>query len=125
MTILPEGTGIAGYTVKGGTPHYGYKAHVSVDEEHALIRKATLTAANGHDSREFETVLRGDEQMVVADKASANAERSCLGLTAARPKRTASRPAGPTGSWPRRDHTARPHVPAPIFVHSPRREPGN
>jgi IS5 family transposase len=69
------GDGDAGFTVKRGTPHYGYKAHVSVDEEHTLIRQATLTAANVHDSREFATVVRGDEQMVVADKAYASAER--------------------------------------------------
>lgn len=66
----------AGYTVKQGQPHYGYKAHVSVHQEHTLIRKATLTAANVHDSREFESVVRGDEQMVVADKAYASARRS-------------------------------------------------
>lgn len=66
----------AGFTVKRGTPHYGYKAHVSVDEDHTLIRQATLTAANVHDSVEFESVVRGDEQMVVADKAYASAERS-------------------------------------------------
>jgi IS5 family transposase len=73
----PEGGDTdAGFTVKRGTPHYGYKAHVGVDEEHTLIRQATLTAANVHDSREFETVVRGDEQMVVADKAYASAERS-------------------------------------------------
>lgn len=70
------GDGDAGFTVKRGTPHYGYKAHVAVDEEHTLIRKATLTAANVHDSREFEHVVRGDEQMVVADKAYASAARS-------------------------------------------------
>jgi IS5 family transposase len=66
----------AGFTVKRGTPHYGYKAHVSVDEEHTLIRQATLTAANVHDSCEFGSVVRGDEEMVVADKAYASAERS-------------------------------------------------
>jgi IS5 family transposase len=66
----------AGFTVKRGTPHYGYKAHVSVDEDHTLIRQASLTAANVHDSVEFQSVVRGDEQMVVADKAYASAERS-------------------------------------------------
>jgi IS5 family transposase len=78
----PEGGDTdAGFTVKRGTPHYGYKAHVGVDEEHTLIRQATLTAANVHDSREFEHVVRGDEQMVVADKAYASAERSAwLGI---------------------------------------------
>jgi IS5 family transposase len=59
----------AGYTVKKGQPHYGYKAHLAADEKHTLIRQVTLTAANVHDSREFEAVVTGDEEMVVADKA--------------------------------------------------------
>jgi IS5 family transposase len=49
------------HTVKQGQPHYGYKAHVAVDETHTLIRAVTLTAANVHDSQEFETVVKGDE----------------------------------------------------------------
>lgn len=70
------GDGDAGYTVKGGQPHYGYKAHVAVDEKHTLIRQVTLTAANVHDSQEFETVVKGDEEMVMADKAYWSRERS-------------------------------------------------
>ncbi len=66
----------AGYTVKRGQPHYGYKAHVAADETHTLIRQVTLTAANVHDSREFETVVQGDEEMVVADKAYWSEARS-------------------------------------------------
>jgi IS5 family transposase len=66
----------AGYTVKKGQPHYGYKAHVAADQTHTLIRQVTLTAANVHDSREFETLVRGDEQMVVADKAYWSEARS-------------------------------------------------
>jgi IS5 family transposase len=66
----------AGYTVKQGQPHYGYKAHVAVDQTHTLIRQVTLTSANVHDSREFETVVLGDEEMVVADKAYWSRERS-------------------------------------------------
>jgi IS5 family transposase len=66
----------AGYTVKQGQPHYGYKAHVAVDETHTLIRAVTLTRANVHDSQEFETVVRGDEEMVMADKAYWSRERS-------------------------------------------------
>ena len=42
------GDGDAGYTVKQGQPHYGYKAHVAVDETNTLIRAVTLTAANVH-----------------------------------------------------------------------------
>jgi IS5 family transposase len=66
----------ADYTVKKGQPHYGYKAHVAVDETHTLIRKATLTSARVHDSREFQNVVRGDEAMVVADKAYWSATHS-------------------------------------------------
>jgi hypothetical protein len=44
-------------------------AHVAADETHTLIRGVSLTATNVHDSREFESVVRGDEQMLVADKA--------------------------------------------------------
>ena len=70
------GDGDAGYTVKQGQPHYGYKAHVAVDQTHTLIRQVTLTAANVHDSQEFETVVRGDEEMVIADKAYWSGARS-------------------------------------------------
>jgi len=70
------GDGDAGYTVKQGQPHYGYKAHVAVDETHTLIRQVTMTAANVHDSQEFEKVVKGDEEMVVADKAYWSRERS-------------------------------------------------
>jgi IS5 family transposase len=66
----------AGYTLKKGQPPYGYKAHVAADQTHTLIRQVTLTAANVHDSREFETVVRGDEEMVVADKAYWSKARS-------------------------------------------------
>lgn len=70
------GDGDAGYTVKRGQPHYGYKAHVAVDETHTLIRAVTLTSANVHDSQEFESVVKGDEEMVMADKAYWSRERS-------------------------------------------------
>ena len=66
----------AGFTVKGGQPHYGYKAHVAADQTHTLIRSVTLTEASVHDSRGFETVVQGDEEMVVADKAYWSQERS-------------------------------------------------
>src|SRR5206468_115693 len=66
----------ADYTVKRGQPHYGYKAHIAVDEEYTLIRAASLTSASVHDSREFESVVKGDEKMVMADKAYDSAARS-------------------------------------------------
>ena len=67
---------LAGYTVKQGQPHYGYKAHVAADQTHTLIRAASLTDASVHDSQEFETVVRGDEDIVLADKAYWSAARS-------------------------------------------------
>jgi transposase, IS5 family len=66
----------AGFTVKQNQPVYGYKAHIAADETHTVIRAATLTAANVHDSREFETVVKGDEEMVTADKAYWSEHRS-------------------------------------------------
>jgi hypothetical protein len=36
------GDGDAGYAFKHGQPHYGYKAHVAVDETHTLFRQVTL-----------------------------------------------------------------------------------
>jgi transposase, IS5 family len=70
----------AGYTVRKGQYYYGYKAHVAVDQDHTLIRQVTLTPANVHDSQEFEKVVRGDEEMVLADKAywSASRNRWCF-----------------------------------------------
>ena len=59
----------ASFTVKGGRPHYGYKAHVAVDQTHTMIRRVRLTGAHVHDSQEFKELVQGDEQMVVADKA--------------------------------------------------------
>ncbi len=66
----------AGFTVKRNQPVYGYKAHIAADQTHTLIRAVTLSAANVHDSREFESVVRGDEEMVVADKAYWSEARS-------------------------------------------------
>ena len=47
-----------------------------MDETHTLIRQMTLTAANVHDSQEFENVVNGDEEMVMADKAYWSKARS-------------------------------------------------
>jgi len=63
------GDGDATHTVKQNKPHYGYKAHVALDSAHTLIRTVTLTGAHVHDSQQFETIVTGDEEMVIADKA--------------------------------------------------------
>jgi IS5 family transposase len=53
----------------GGGSHFGYKAHVAVDEGSGLIRKALLTSAKVNDSEVADELICGDEQMVYADKA--------------------------------------------------------
>jgi IS5 family transposase len=47
---------------------YGYKNHLNVDED-GLIQKTICTAANVHDSTEFENLLTGTESAATADKA--------------------------------------------------------
>jgi IS5 family transposase len=49
---------------------------LAVDETHTLSRAVTLTSANGHESPEFETGVRGDEELVIADKACWSRSRS-------------------------------------------------
>ncbi len=66
----------ASYTVKRGEPHYGYKAHIAIDREHNLIRSVRMTGAHVHDSVEFDCVVKGDERMVIADKAYWGRKRS-------------------------------------------------
>lgn len=68
------GDGDAAYMVKEGRPDCGYRANVAVDGTHTLIRAVTLTGAKVHNSREFETVVKGADEMVIADKV-ANARR--------------------------------------------------
>ena len=56
-------------TVKRKTVHFGYKAHLAVDEKSGLVRQAEMTPANVHDSRLAEALIQGDEQGYFADKA--------------------------------------------------------
>lgn len=58
----------AGWTKKGGRYHYGYKAHVSCDEQ-GLVRDVMVTGADTHDSQVFGQLLDGSESAVYADKA--------------------------------------------------------
>src|SRR5512134_3486313 len=62
----------AGWTKKNGKSHFGYKAHVAVDEGSEIIRTALLTAADLHDSQPAAQLIRGDEHAVYGDKAYAS-----------------------------------------------------
>jgi transposase, IS5 family len=59
----------AGWTKKNDISTYGYKGHIGVDEGTDLIRAATYTSADVHDSVEFKKLVSGDEEAAYADKA--------------------------------------------------------
>jgi IS5 family transposase len=58
----------AGWTQKNGKSHFGYKAHIAVDQDSNLIRDAILTSADLHDSLVGASLVQGDEEAVYADK---------------------------------------------------------
>jgi IS5 family transposase len=62
----------AGWTKKNGRSHFGYKAHLAVDEGSEIIRTAILTSADLHDSQSAGSLIQGDEQAVYGDKAYAS-----------------------------------------------------
>jgi IS5 family transposase len=59
----------AGWTKKNGRSRFGYKAHAAVDEGSGLVRAATMTPADVHDSVPADDLVQGDEGAVYADKA--------------------------------------------------------
>ena len=59
----------ASWTKKNDESHFGYKAHIAVDQESGLIRDAILTGADIHDSLAGPALVQGDEEAVYADKA--------------------------------------------------------
>jgi IS5 family transposase len=65
----PGGDADADMTPRGKRVHYGYKAHVAVDQGSEMIRHVELTAASEHDSTMFLQMIQGDEKAVFADKA--------------------------------------------------------
>jgi transposase, IS5 family len=71
----------AGWTKKNGKSRFGYKAHVAVDEGSGIVRGATLTPADVHDSVPADGLVQGDEEAVYADKAY-DSEEQRAGLRA-------------------------------------------
>lgn len=65
----------ASWTVKQDESHYGYKAHINVDQGSELIRRVGLTPAHIYDGKVFEELVVGDEQGVYADKGYYGQER--------------------------------------------------
>lgn len=67
----------AGWTKKNNTYVYGYKAHVSCDEQ-GLIKKVIATSADVHDSQVCAQLLDGSEEAVYADKGYDSKENRAL-----------------------------------------------
>jgi len=65
----------AEWTKRGKDGHFGYKAHLSVDEGSGLIRRLGLSGANVAESYQFEEMVSGDEAAVFADSAYTQAAR--------------------------------------------------
>jgi IS5 family transposase len=59
----------ASYTRKNDRSYYGYKAHVSTDGEHQLIRRALISTAGRQDGHMFEQVAPEDTEEIYGDKA--------------------------------------------------------
>lgn len=67
----------AAFAKKEGKPGstYGYKAHVGVDQQSELIRRAVLTPANVNETSVADELISFDEKAVYGDKGYAKAER--------------------------------------------------
>lgn len=67
----------ARFARKEGKPGsvYGYKAHVGVDQQSELIRRAVLTPANVNETSVADQLICFDEKAVYGDKGYAKAER--------------------------------------------------
>ena len=59
----------ARWTKKGGKRHFGYKAHVGVDQGSGIIRRLKLTHAAVNDTVPADEMVSGDEKAVYADAA--------------------------------------------------------
>jgi transposase, IS5 family len=59
----------ASYTRKYNQSFYGYKAHISSDAEHQLIRAAVISTAKVQDAHVFERIAPPDTKTIYGDKA--------------------------------------------------------
>lgn len=59
----------ATYTCNNRRSFYGYKAHISSDGEHQLIRKALVTTASAQEAHYFERIAPTDTKEIYGDKA--------------------------------------------------------
>jgi IS5 family transposase len=62
-------------TKKGNSWHFGYKAHIGVDEASGLVHHLETTAANVHDVTQTSKLLHGKEKRVYGDSGFLGAEK--------------------------------------------------
>lgn len=60
---------------KGNTWHFGYKAHIGVDEESGLVHTVKATAANEHDVTVMSELLHGEEERAYGDSGYVGAKK--------------------------------------------------
>ncbi len=65
----------ANWTRRDGGYHFGYKAHLAVDQHSSLVRGVELTPAKVNESEVADRLICGDERAVYADKAYENKHR--------------------------------------------------
>lgn len=65
----------ADFTKKRGKTYYGYKGHITIDEDSEVIKTVEFTSASVHDSSVFEQLVDYSEKAVFADKGYANKTR--------------------------------------------------
>ena len=53
---------------KGNTGHFGYKAHIGVDQDSGLVHTVAATPANVHDVSQTSSFLTGEEEAVYGDR---------------------------------------------------------
>ena len=58
----------AAWTRRGAKSHFGYKAHLALDQGSGLIRGAAMTPARVNDTEAADGLVQGDEAAVYADK---------------------------------------------------------
>jgi IS5 family transposase len=69
----------ASYTRKYKRSFYGYKAHISSDSEHHLIRTAVVSTASAQEAHFFEQIAPTDTKAIYGDKAyDTNSNRAWL-----------------------------------------------
>lgn len=56
-------------TKKGNQWYFGMKLHIGVDSKTGLVHRASVTAANVHDSHEVANLLHGEENRLYGDSA--------------------------------------------------------